>query len=427
MGSYLSMSKEQLEQQLSVERKNYEAFKAKNLSLDMSRGKPCKQQLDLCEDMYKIDFSDGFNDAKGVDCRNYGILEGIPETRELFADILGTKPQNVFVGGNASLNLMYEVMSIGFIKGMKDSETPWGKLDKVKVLCPSPGYDRHFSVSGHFGFEPVVVPMTENGPDMDFVEQLVLKDDSIKAIWCVPVFSNPDGIVYSDETVERLASMKTAAKDFTIMWDNAYVVHSIYGDAPKIPEIISLCEKHGNKNRVYEFTSTSKITAAGAGISALASSEENIAHFVATMKFATIGYDKVNQLRHAKYLKNKDGVLSIMKKHADILRPKFEAVISMLEKEIKPLGIAEWINPKGGYFVSFFAMEGTAKRIGELCKQAGVVMTPAGATYPDGNDPKNSNLRIAPSFPPVSELITACELFCVATKIASLEKLLETK
>ncbi len=427
MKSYQTMSKAELEALLLEQQKQYEGFKAKNLSLDMSRGKPCSEQLDLCDELYKIDLNGRFKDMKGLDSRNYGGFDGTADAKQLFAEILETKPENVFIGGNSSLNLMFEVMSIAFVKGMKQSQKPWGKLDSVKILCPSPGYDRHFSVSGYFGYEPIVVPMTETGPDMDEVERLVANDDTIKGIWCVPVYSNPDGIVYSKETVERLASMKTAAEDFTIMWDNAYVVHSLYGDVPKIPEIISLCEKSGNKNRAFVFASTSKITAAGAGISAVASSDENMAHFMNSMKFATISFDKVNQLRHTLYLKDRQGVLDLMKKHADILRPKFEAVLDILEKEIKPLDIASWVTPKGGYFVSFFAMEGTAKRIGELCKQAGVVMTPSGATYPNGNDPKNSNLRIAPSFPPVDELKIACELFCVAVKIAAIEKLLENK
>ena len=403
--------------------KSFEEVKKKNLKLDMSRGKPGKAQLDLVSDILTVlstpdDCMDG-----GLDVRNYGELSGIPSCRRLFAELLGTKPEEIFVGGNASLNLMYDVISKGFTHGLLHSPRPWSKEETVKFLCPSPGYDRHFKVTESFGMELITIAMTETGPDMDAVEEAV-KDPAVKGIWCVPKYSNPQGIIYSDETIARLAALKPAAPDFTIMWDNAYCIHEFDGDFVPFQDILTLCREAGNPDMVYEFASTSKVTLPGAGVAVFATSEANMAYMKKLLTIEVISYDKVNQLRHVRYLKDKAHTLELMKKHAAVMKPKFDAVADALDREIKPLGIGSWCRPKGGYFISYDAMPGTAKRALALCKEAGVVMTGAGATFPYGVDPQDSNIRIAPSLPPVSELEAAIEVFCICVRMAALEKLL---
>ncbi|MBQ3108613.1 MAG: aminotransferase class I/II-fold pyridoxal phosphate-dependent enzyme [Clostridia bacterium] len=423
MAKWTELSREELIVLQRATQEEYEECKAKGLKLDMSRGKPGKDQLDLSKEMLSLpgDLDDYLLD--GVETRNYGGLDGLPSCKKLFADLLGVQPSEVFVGGNASLNLMFDVISKAYTHGLKDSDTPWAKLDCVKFLCPVPGYDRHFSVSACFGMELIPVPMTAEGPDMDVVEDLI-KDPAVKGIWCVPKYSNPEGIIYSDAVVERIASMKPAAKDFIIMWDNAYCVHEIEGEFVPFKDILTECRKAGNPDMVYEFASTSKVTFPGAGVAVFATSEANMAYMKKIWGMQTIGYDKINQLRHIQFLKDRDGVLALMKKHAAILKPKFDAVLEKLDSDIAPLGIASWHRPKGGYFVSLDTLPGCAKRTHALCKEAGVVLTGAGATWPGGKDPKDSNLRIAPSFPSVDELKQAISVFCICLKLAALEKLL---
>ena len=420
---YTEMTRDELAKELEVVGKKYNELKNKGLKLDISRGKPGREQLDLVTDMLTVVNENTDFMCDGQDVRNYGILDGISPVKELFADVLGTNPENIFVGGNASLQLMYDTIALGYTHGMLNSEKPWGKLEKVKWLCPAPGYDRHFAVSESFGMEMIVVPMTDEGPDMDKVEELV-KDPEVKGIWCVPKYSNPDGIIYSERTIERIANLKPAAPDFTIMWDNAYVIHEFEGDYVPFPDILSICEKAENPNIVFEFASTSKITFPGAGVAVFATSEENMKHVKKIWSAHTIGFDKINMLRHALYIKDKESLLKLMKKHAGVLGPKFRTVLDMLEKEIEPLGIAEWQKPKGGYFVSINCMPGTATEVWKLCKEAGVVMTGAGATYPYGKDPEDSNLRIAPSLPLPEVVGEAMEVFCVSLKLAALKKLL---
>ena len=399
----------------------FEGWKAKNLKLNMARGKPSSAQLDLVSDILNVlvDPKDCFVD--GMDSRNYGELGGLPCAKAYWADVLGCQTNEVFVGGSASLTLMYDVISKAYTHGLKNSLQPWCKEEKVKFLCPAPGYDRHFRITESFGAELITIPMGENGPDMDMVEELV-KDASVKGIWCVPKYSNPEGIIYSDETIARFANLKPAAPDFTIMWDNAYCVHEFEGEFVPFADIITLCREAGNPDMVYEFASTSKITFPGAGISVMASSAGNIKYMEKLLGVQMISYDKVNQLRHVKYLKDKAGTLEIMKRHAAVMAPKFQMVLEVLDREIAPLGFAQWNKPKGGYFVSLNTMPGTAKRALALCKEAGVVMTDAGATYPYGIDPQDSNIRIAPSLPPVAELEQAMEVFCLCLKIAAFEK-----
>lgn len=425
MKAYKDMSKEELMTLKAELEKAYEDAKGKGLKLDMSRGKPSASQLDLCMPMMSILDTDSIlNTAEGMDCRNYGILDGIPEAKELMAEIMGVKADNVIVCGNASLPIMYDTISRSMTHGVCGS-TPWCKLDTIKFLCPAPGYDRHFAITEHFGIEMITIPMTEEGPDMDMVEQYVNNDAAVKGIWCVPKYSNPQGIVYSDRVVKRFAALKPAAEDFRIFWDNAYAIHDLYpAEEENLLDILSECEKAGNPDMVYEFASTSKVSFAGSGIAAVASSVKNLEFMKKSMTIQTIGYDKINQLRHVKYFKNLAGLKEQMKKHADIMRPKFEAVLSILEKELGGLGIAEWISPKGGYFISFESMEGCAKAIVAKCKEAGVVMTGAGATYPYGKDPKDTNIRIAPSFPTPEEMAQAAELFVLCVKLVSVEKLL---
>ena len=421
--NYRSMSRSEQMEELQKQQANLEVLKAKGLKLDMSRGKPGKAQLDLVSDILTVLTDPADCIVDGTDVRNYGILAGLPAAKALFADVLGCKPEECFIGGTASLTLMYDTIAKAYTHGLLHSEKPWCKLDKVKFLCPAPGYDRHFKITESFGFELITVEMTPDGPDMDQVEELV-KDPEVKGIWCVPKYSNPDGIIYSEETIRRFAHLKPAAPDFVLMWDNAYCVHEFDGDSVPFPDIISLCREAGNPDMVFEYASTSKITFPGAGISVMAASEANQKYMQKLLGIQMISYDKVNQLRHVKYLKNKEGTIAVMKKHAGVLGPKFKMVLDTLEREIAPLGIAEWQKPKGGYFVSVNTMDGIAKRTLALCKEAGVVMTSAGATFPYGKDPRDRNIRVAPSLPPVSELEQAMEVFCVSMKIAALEKLL---
>lgn len=426
MKAYKDLSKEELLTLQKQLNKEYEEAKVKELKLDMSRGKPAASQLDMEMDFMNVLNADSiFKTEAGVDCRNYGIMDGIPEARKLIGDVLGVSADNVIVFGNASLNIMYDTVARSEIFGVM-GETPWCKLDKVKFLCPVPGYDRHFAITEQFGIEMINVPMTEDGPDMDMVEELVNTDPAVKGIWCVPKYSNPQGYTYSDETVKRFAALKPAAKDFRIYWDNAYVIHDLYEEKKDtLLDIISECEKAGNPDMVYEFCSTSKVTFPGSGIAALAASKANLDFIKKFMTIQTIGYDKVNQLRHVRYFKDAEGMKAHMMKHAAIMRPKFEAVFHVLESELNGLGIGSWTEPKGGYFISFDALEGCAKKIVEKCKEAGVVLTGAGATYPYKKDPKDSNIRLAPSFPTPEELAMATDLFVLCVKIVSVEKLLK--
>ena len=399
----------------------FEGWKARGLTLNMARGKPGKAQLDLVSDIMTV-LTDPDNCMdEGVNARNYGELSGIPSARKLFAEILGCKPAQVFAAGNSSLQLMYDTVSKAYTHGLLHSESPWCRQEGLKWLCPAPGYDRHFKVTESFGFELVTVPMTENGPDMDVVEQLI-RDPKVKGMWNVPKYSNPDGIIYSDETIERIAAMKPAAPDFLLMWDNAYCIHEFDGEFVPFPDILSLCEKHGNADMVFEYASTSKITLPGSGVACFACSEANMAYLTKLLGVQIISFDKMNQLRHVKYLRDKAHTLALMKKHAAILKPKFDMVTDTLAREIAPLGIAAWHTPKGGYFVSVNTAPGLAKRTLALCKEAGVVMTDAGATFPYGRDPQDSNIRIAPSLPPVEELEQAMAVFCCCLKLAALEQ-----
>ena len=426
MKPYKEMSREELETQKVELEKQFADAKGKGLQLDMSRGKPEPAQLDM--GMALLDVLKSDSDMKcmeGIDTRNYGLLDGITEAKHLMADVMDVPAENVIVFGNSSLSIMYDMVSRSVTHGVMGS-TPWCKLDKVKFLCPVPGYDRHFAITQHFGIEMITIPMTSDGPDMDLVEKYVSEDETVKGIWCVPKYSNPSGITYSDETVKRFASLKSAAKDFRIYWDNAYAVHHLYEDKQDtLLEILSECEKAGNPDIVYEFCSTSKISFSGAGIAAMASSPANLADIKKTLTLRTIGYDKVNQLRHARFFKNVEGMLAHMKKHADIIRPKFEAVLSVLEEELGGLGLGEWTKPLGGYFISFDAMEGCAKEIVAKCKEAGVVLTGAGATFPYGKDPKDSNIRIAPTYPTAEEMAAATDIFVLCVKLVSVEKLLQ--
>lgn len=421
MTEFAEMSKEELEQAKEAADKDYEELKSRNLSLDMSRGKPAPSQIDHANGMLK-EMTD-YHTKSGMDVRNYGVLDGIPEMKELFSELLDIPAGQLIVGGNASLNLMFDAVMRLFVFGTM-GEKPWGRLDEVKFLCPSPGYDRHFTICETLGIKMIPVPMTKEGPDMDMVEELVGSDTSIKGIWCVPKYSNPQGICYSHETVDRLASMKTAAKDFKIFWDNAYGVHPVFEDV-KVKNIIDACEEAGTKNRPYYFFSTSKITFPGAGVSLIASSDENIKEIKKIMGAQTIGYDKVNQLRHVQFFKNAEGLRAHMQVLADCMKPKFETVLKYLNRELEGTGLASWEEPKGGYFVSVDVYPGCAKEVVRLAKEAGVVLTGAGATYPYKKDPEDSNLRIAPTYPTVEELEQAMELFCVCVKKAALHKLVK--
>nr|WP_325193150.1 aminotransferase class I/II-fold pyridoxal phosphate-dependent enzyme [uncultured Oscillibacter sp.] len=422
MTAYPKMTAEERKAEYAKVTKEYEDLKARGLKLNMARGKPGKAQLDLVSDIFSLMQKPEDYVSDGIDVRNYGELSGLPAAKRLFAEILGCKPEQVFVGGNASLQLMYDTISKAYTHGLLHSERPWCREPVVKFLCPSPGYDRHFKVTESFGFELVTIPMTDEGPDMDAVEEAI-KDPAVKGMWNVPKYSNPDGIIYSAETIRRIASMKPAAPDFLLMWDNAYCIHEFEGDYVEFPDILAECAKYGNADMVFEFASTSKVTLPGAGISCFACSEANMAYMEKLLTVQVISFDKVNQQRHVLYLKDKAHTLELMKKHAAIMGPKFRCVVEALDREIAPLEIASWRRPKGGYFVSLNAMPGTAKRTLALCKEAGVTMTGAGATFPYGKDPQDSNIRIAPSLPPVEELEQAIAVLCVCLKMAALEKL----
>lgn len=420
---YSCMTRSELEREYQSVQSAYKQCQEKKWNLNMSRGKPSKAQLDMVSGILtQIQKPEDCFDGK-VDARNYGELAGLPCARAYWADMLDCKPSQIFVGGVASLNLMFDVVSRAYTHGLLGSPRPWCREEKVKFLCPSPGYDRHFFIGESFGAEMIPIPMTPTGPDMDLVEEYV-KDPQVKLIWNVPKYSNPDGIIYSEETIRRFANLKPVAPDFAIMWDNAYCVHQFQGEYVPFPDIISMCEAAGRPNMVYEFASTSKITFSGGGISCLATSENNIRYLTKLFGIQMISNDKVNQLRHVRFLKDRAHTLEIMKGHAAIMAPKFQTVSDYLNREIAPLGFAHWNDPKGGYFVSLYTMPGTAKRVWELCRDAGITMTEAGATYPYGKDPDDANLRIAPSLPPVAELEQAMEVLCVCLKLAALEKLL---
>ena len=428
MPTYSEMSREELQQEKSELEARFEEVKAKGLKLDMSRGKPSAAQLDLSMEMMDVlNSSSNLKCEEGIDCRNYGVLDGIREAKQLLADMMEVSAENVIIYGNSSLNVMFDTVARSMTHGVMGS-TPWAKLDKVKFLCPVPGYDRHFAITEYFGRERINVPMTPTGPDMDMVERLVREDESIKGIWCVPKYSNPQGITYSDDTVRRFAQLQPAAKDFRIYWDNAYGIHHLYEDKQDyLPEILLECKKAGNPDMVYKFCSTSKVSFPGSGIAAIAASKDNLVNIRKQMTIQTIGHDKLNQLRHVRFYKDIHGMVEHMKKHADILRPKFETVLDVLEKELGGLGIGNWIRPRGGYFISFDALPGCAKAIVAKAKEAGVVMTNAGATFPYGKDPDDSNIRIAPSFPTPEELAMAAEVFVLSVKLVSIDKILETK
>lgn len=427
MKTYKEMSKEKLLVLKSELEVQYKTFQDMNLALDMSRGKPSAEQLDIAMGMMDVLNSEAeLKCADKTDCRNYGVLDGIKEAKELLGAMMEVSPDNIIIYGNSSLNIMFDTVAHSMIKGVAGN-TPWSKLDKVKFLCPVPGYDRHFAITEFFGIEMINIPMTEDGPDMDLVEKYVSEDETVKGIWCVPKYSNPQGITYSDETVLRFANLKPAAKDFRIYWDNAYTIHHLYDEHDMLIEILGACEKAGNPDMVYKFSSTSKVSFPGSGVAAIAASKTNLDDLKKQMTIQTIGHDKVNQLRHVRYYKDMDGLLNHMKLHADIMRPKFEAVIDVLNRELGGKDIGTWIKPMGGYFISFDSLEGCAKEIVKKAKEAGVVMTNAGATYPYGNDPKDTNIRIAPSFPTAEELSKAADLFVLCVKLVSVDKILESK
>ena len=425
MKPYAEMTREEKLAELENLKKEYHKFQEMDLKLDMSRGKPCREQLDISMGMMDaLNSQADLTCEDGTDCRNYGVLTGIHEAKVLIGDMMENNPDNIIIYGNSSLNVMYDTVSRAMTHGILGN-TPWCKLDKVKFLCPVPGYDRHFAITEYFGIEMIPVPMYADGPDMDMVEKLVSEDESVKGIWCIPKYSNPQGYSYSDETVRRFARLKPAAKDFRIFWDNAYGIHHLYDDDQDyLIEILAECKRAGNPDLVYKFASTSKITFPGSGIAALATSPNNLEDIMKQMKNQTIGHDKVNQLRHVRFFKDIHGMTEHMKKHADIIRPKFEAVLEALENNLGGLGVGEWTKPKGGYFISFDSLNGCAKDIVKLAKKAGVTMTGAGATWPYGKDPEDRNIRIAPTYPTLEDLKTAAELFTLCVKIVSLEKLL---
>ncbi|NLG89549.1 MAG: aminotransferase class I/II-fold pyridoxal phosphate-dependent enzyme [Clostridiaceae bacterium] len=421
MGVYEGFSKQQLILRKEELEQRFSLYKKQNLKLDMSRGKPCSEQLDLSNAVFE--YNGDFTTEEGFDCRNYGLPDGIPEMKKIFADILGVSSENVIIGNSSSLNMMYDTFVRAYLFGISGCE-PWNRLEKVRFLCPSPGYDRHFAICEQFNMEMITIPMNEDGPDMDMVEELVRDDESIKGIWCVPMYSNPTGAVYSDDVVRRLAGMKTKAADFRIFWDNAYAVHHLY-EENKVLNILEECERAGNPDRVYLFTSTAKITFAGSGVAAMASSVENVRQIKEKMSIQTIGSNKINQLLHARFFKNYDGIKAHMEKHARILRPKFEMVSKILNDNLSGLGIASWTSPRGGYFISLDVHEGCAKKVVAKAKEAGVTLTPAGATFPYGRDPKDRNIRIAPTYPPLEELKSALEVLCICVELTVLEKILQ--
>ena len=424
--NYSDMTKEQLLNEKSALEKQYEDYKAMNLNLDMSRGKPSTEQLNISSRILDILTSDSdCSTEKGFDCRNYGLMDGITEIKPIFAKMMQVDPDMIMVGGNSSLNMMFDTISLFMTKSPVEGEKPWLEVKNRKFLCPAPGYDRHFGITEYFGFEMITIPMTSEGPDMDMVEKLVAEDDSIKGIWCVPKYSNPQGITYSDETVKRFANLNPKAKDFRIFWDDAYCVHDVTETPDKLISLMDECKKTGKTDLPIIFCSTSKITFPGSGVAAMAADENNMKVIKEKYKYQTISFDKVNMLRHILFFKDIDGVKAHMDKHKSILKPKFDIVLKHLKESVGPTGVATWFEPNGGYFVAVDVMEGTAKKVVQLCKEAGVVLTGAGATYPYGNDPKDSNIRIAPSYPTLDELEKAMEIFCVATKLTAVNKILE--
>lgn len=424
MKSYSKLSKNELQNEIEKLEKRYNAFKEQKLKLDMTRGKPCSEQLDMSMEILDIPSRELRKAADGTDTFNYGVLDGLPEAKALFAEMLDVDKSEIIIGGNSSLNLMYDAVARAMSLGILGS-TPWSKLDKVRFLCPSPGYDRHFAICELFGIEMITIDMKQDGPDMDAVEKLVSEDESIKGMWCVPKYSNPDGITYSDRVVDRIAALKPKAKDFRVFWDNAYCVHHLSDKPDELKNILTACKVTGNDNMVYIFSSTSKISFPGAGIAMMAASVENLNGIRKSMTIQTIGHDKINQLRHVKYFKNLDGINQHMKKHANILSPKFDIVIGILEKELGDKEIASWNKPNGGYFVSLNTLDNCAREVEKLALEAGVVLTKAGATYPYGKDPKDRNIRIAPTLPPVEELKKAIEIFGISIQLVSAKKFLE--
>lgn len=424
--SYLNMTNEELLKEKEKLQSIYEKYLQKHLDLDISRGKPCEAQLDLSLPMLldNINLKD-FKSKDDIDCRNYGVLDGLDEIKQLFAEILDVDKKNLFIGGNSSLSMMFDMMSLFMIKGVNSTSEPWMRQGKIKFLCICPGYDRHFSMLDYFGIEPVNVPMLNDGPDMEMIENLLSNDDSIKGMWCVPKYSNPTGIVYSDEVIRKIAKLKPMAKDFRIFWDNAYAVHFLEEKPDKILNVLNECGKNNNEDMVIMFTSTSKITFPGAGISALACSENNLSYINEYYSNKTIGFNKLNQLLHASFLKDYDSLLEHMKKHRDIIKPKFDVVVSVFNKYFKNNEIIKWTEPKGGYFISVSVLNGSAKRVGELCSKAGLKLTSIGATYPGNFDPNDENIRIAPTYPSIEELEEAMNLFCISIMIATVEKQIE--
>ncbi len=424
MKNYKEMSMEELRTEREKLLAAYDEYQARGLSLNIARGKPGDDQLDLSMPMLDVlDSSATLTASDGVDARNYGVLEGIPEARALFGEIMDVDPSQVIIFGNSSLNIMFDTVARSYMFGVMGA-TPWSKLDKVKFLCPVPGYDRHFGITARFGIEMINIPMTDQGPDMDLVEQYVNHDETVKGIWCVPLYSNPGGCVYSDETVKRFAALKPAAEDFRIYWDNAYIIHHLYDEEIRIPNIIEECAKAGNPDMVYQFCSTSKITFPGSGVAAMSTSPANVEDILDKMKWQTIGHDKINQLRHVRFFKNLDGLKAHMKKHAAVIRPKFDAFLEAFDRDLEGRGIASWTRPRGGYFISFSAMPGCAKDIVARCKDAGLTLTGAGAAFPYGKDPEDSNIRIAPTFSSLEDIRIAADLFSVCVRLSAVEKLL---
>ncbi|MBQ3880834.1 MAG: aminotransferase class I/II-fold pyridoxal phosphate-dependent enzyme [Oscillospiraceae bacterium] len=425
MNSYLEMTAQERRAELEAQKVLYESLRDMHLNLDMSRGKPDATQLNLSMDMLQLNPYDLIYTRKGTDVRNYGELAGVDEAKELFANLLGLKMENIIMGGQSSLALMYDNVIKAYVLGVYGGSKPWGQQGKIKFLCPTPGYDRHFRITEEFGIDMITIPMLETGPDMDMVKQYVESDASVKGIWCVPKYSNPTGCTYSPETVEAFARLKPAADDFRIFWDNAYFVHGFREEDDKLVNIFDACKKYGSEDMVYEFLSTSKVTFSGAGVAVLAASRNNIQFLTKQMSVQTLGYDKINQMRHVKYFKNVEGLMAHMKKQANYLRPKFDCALASLQRGLGGTGIGAWTNPRGGYFINYDGLPGTAKRCIELCADVGVKLTPAGAAFPYGIDPEDRNIRIAPSYPSTAELYTSMDVFCVCQKIAALEKLLE--
>ena len=428
MSAYQDLSKPQLEALLKDLRTQYDDFKNKGLKLDMSRGKPAGDQLELSMPMFDVLNSKSYMKTEdGVDLRNYGVIDGALDAKRLFGELMGVSTDEIILVGPSSLTLMYDTITRAMLHGVLGGSKPWGKYDKIKFLCPVPGYDRHFFICQNLGIEMIPVEMTETGPDMDVVEKLVSEDETIKGIWCVPKYSNPQGITYSDETVRRFANLNPAAPDFRIFWDNAYCIHDLYDDHDELLDLFSELKKNGKANMMFMFASTAKMTFPGSGVAMMIATKENLDFVRKDLAAQTIGPDKINQVRHVRFFKSVDNIYAHMKKHAALLRPKFEAVLGDLEKNLGGTGVASWTKPKGGYFIALQTMEGCAKRVISLCKEAGVIMTAAGATHPYGIDPKDVDIRIAPTYPTIEELRKAGELFCLCVKIASIEKILQNR